>query len=301
MSSDVADLSAWGLDAVGVDSTVVVEGSSERSASRCVAVDQTGSRWILEQIDSVHLSRKQVIAEQLERLSGLEQVHPYLRTTSGSFFHNSRMLRAYVEGVPLPRPGWLDDAWRLDAMTAFLIRLRKLTVDWNGPVFSIAAYARERMDAWRVRYPKLAEKLEPFFQTLEKQFFSIHDQLPMAFCHGDFHPLNMVWGESSIRSVIDWEFCGMKPELYDVALLIGCIGFEDPDNLIHEPVARLVRALRATGSDVSWDNLLELVATIRFGWMSEWIRRRDEEAIEMESVYLDILVGERDYIRDRMF
>jgi homoserine kinase type II len=157
------------------------------------------------------------------------------------------------------------------------------------------------MDAWRARYSALADKLEHSFSSLEREFFPVHEQLPAAFCHGDYHPLNMVWGTDGIRSVIDWEFCGIKPELYDAALLVGCIGFEDPDNLIKEPVIRLVRRLRAAGygADRSWDCFLQLTAAIRFGWMSEWIRRHDREARRMESVYIDILVDQAAYIQQK--
>ena len=168
----------------------------------------------------------------------------------------------------------------------------------GGGFFSIVAYAEGRMTEWRKHYSKLAEKLEPSFGLLQKNFFHAHDRLPRAFCHGDYHPLNMIWGDGEIRSVIDWEFCGIKPELYDVALLLGCIGFEDPDYLIKAPAIQLVQTLRAAGfgSPDSWEYLLDLAAVIRYGWMSEWIRRSDKDARRMEAVYIDILVDQKDYI-----
>jgi homoserine kinase type II len=63
----------------------------------------------------------------------------------------------------------------------------------------------------------------------------------------------------------------------------------------------LIEKLRAAdfGAPVSWDHLLHLMATIRFGWMSEWIRRGDTDALEMECVYIDILVDQQEYIRSR--
>jgi len=33
--------------------------------------------------------------------------------------------------------------------------------------------------------------------------------------------------------------------------------------------------------------------------MSEWIRRSDEEVIEMEVLYIDILVSQKEYIEQR--
>jgi len=296
---DYASLTAaWKIRFDTVDKSVQIEGSPERASKRVVVRDVDGARWVLERIEQDNLPRKQKIAEQLEMLSDMEQIHPYQKTKEDSFFSDRWMLRPFVEGIPLDRKTYLNDSWRMDAMADFLIRLRQQAPVASGPVFSMCDYARDRMAVWRKRYSKLADKLEDSFQTLEKNFFAVHDQLPAAFCHGDYHPLNMVWGDHSIRSIIDWEFCGIKPELYDVALLIGCIGFEDPDNLIKEPVIRLVQNLRSAGygTDRSWECFLQLAAVIRFGWMSEWIRRKDREARQMEVVYIDILVDQKKYI-----
>lgn len=304
MIADAAELlGAWHLDFSGTDAAAGIAGSPERAAARCVVLDRAGSRWVLEQIHPDNRSRKQAVAERLDELAGLPQIHSYRRTPDGSFFAGDCMLRPYVDGMELPRPGWLDDPWRLTDMARFLVQLREKTDGWDGPKFSIAVYAAQRMTAWRMHRSALSVRLEHSFQTLEKTFFPFHDRLPSAFCHGDFHPMNMVWGEADIRSVIDWEFCGMKPELYDAALLTGCVGFEDPDNLIRGPLGGMLKTLRSAGfgSEESWECFLEMVTAIRFGWMSEWLRRGDDEAVEMETVYLDILTDQRDYILERMF
>lgn len=311
-------LRAWGIQFSELDASVLIEGSPERTAARAVVRDSSGNRWILEQITEDNLPRKREIAEQLVALSvaGLEKIHPWQKTRANSFFQTLEksmpaaasgfqglekshwMLRPYVDGIQLDRETYLSELWRMDVMADFLIRLRAYTEEWSGFVFSIADYAEHRMAVWRERYPQLTDKFERSFSKLKQNFFPLHDSLPTAFCHGDYHPLNMVWGEKSIRSVIDWEFCGIKPELYDAALLVGCIGFEDPDNLIKEPVIRLIKTLQegGYGATESWDRFLDLAATIRFGWMSEWIRRKDHDALEMESIYIDILVDQQDYI-----
>jgi homoserine kinase type II len=292
-------LNAWGVVFAETDCRAEIEGSPERAAMRAVVRDTSGRRWILEKITPENLERKKRIAEQLQALSGLSQIHPYCQTTDASFFYDHWMLRPYVDGVPLDRKTYLNDSWRIDAMTQFLIQLRKHSAGQTGARFSIASYAEGRMVAWRKTNPQRADQLEGSLTQLKQRFFPVHDSLPVAFCHGDYHPLNMVWGTGYIRSVIDWEFCGIKPELYDVALLVGCIGFENPDHLIRDPVIRLVRTLRAAGfgTPESWIYFLELAATIRFGWMSEWIRRRDREAQKMEAVYIDILVDQAEYIQ----
>ncbi len=297
-------LEAWGIQFSGLEPSIEIEGSPERTAARTVVLDTAGKRWILEAIDEANVERKQEVAGRLQTLcdSGLPRIHPWRKTGTDSFFQrleNRRwMVRPYVEGVELNRDAYLCDLWRMDAMTDFLIALRTHSAGWEMPFFSIAAYAESRMAAWRVRYPERTEKLERSFSALKQNFFLAHDRLPRAFCHGDYHPLNMVWGEDCIHSVIDWEFCGTKPELYDVALLIGCIGFDDPDNLLNESVIRLMNNLRGAGfgAPESWKHLLDLMAVIRYGWMSEWIRRKETEAVEMETVYIDILVDQKEYI-----
>jgi homoserine kinase type II len=306
-------LTAWGINFNGVDDSAVIEGSPERTAARMVVRDHQGGRWILEKIESDNLSRKQQIAELLESLKDLDEVTPYQKV-GNSFFqclpaqsqvegeNENWMLRPYVEGVELNRDIYLTESWRIDAMSSFLVRLKKRAVQVDG-FFSPAGYAQDRMGVWSSRYPQLASRIRRPFQTLEQSFFPICDTLPRAFCHGDFHPLNFVWGADSIRAVIDWEFCGMKPELYDAALLIGCFGFDDPDNLLGESSLHLLQNLRKSdfGAQESWTWFPDLVATIRFGWMSEWIRRGEEETAEMEAEYLAILTGQRDFIAERWF
>lgn len=302
MDSDYAELlSEWGVEFASQDASAEIEGSPERTAARAVVFDTAGKRWILEKIEPDNLARKQEVAEQLATLSGLTQVHPYQKTAGGSFFSDRHMLRPFIDGVSLNRETYLNDSWRIDAMTDFLIQFRGVSAPLSGPRFSIGSYAENRMKVWRTRHPERTKKLEDSFARLKETFLPMHDQLPVAFCHGDYHPLNIVWGEGAIQSVIDWEFCGTKPELYDAALLLGCIGFEDPDNLLKEPSIRLVQNLRKAnfGAPVSWEHLLGLMATIRWGWMSEWIRRGENDAAEMETLYIQILVDQQDYIQQR--
>lgn len=302
-------LAAWGLEFAGLAESRPIEGSPERVASRTVVFDSANACWIIEKIAAETLARKREIAAQLQQLSdrGLTQVHPYCKTLSGAFLVESDseywMLRPYIEGVPLNRETYLQDEWRVDVLADFLIQFRNESRSLQGSYFSIAAYAEDRCSVWRGRYPRLVQRLMPSFTKLQREFFSVHDQLPRALCHGDYHPLNVVWGRQCIESVIDWEFCGVKPELYDVALLLGCFGFDDPDNLLKAPAVRLLERLRSAdfAANVSWEYVLDLMAAIRFGWMSEWIRRGDQEALEMECLYIDILVDQKEYIQSRWF
>jgi len=108
--------------------------------------------------------------------------------------------------------------------------------------------------------------------------------------------LNIIWSENAIQGVIDWEFSGIKPEIYDAATLIGCLGMEIPDALTGPGVMEFVRKLKAEQvfSETSWRVLVEMTIAIRFGWLSEWLRNHDEEMIELEMVYMHLLMDHAD-------
>ena len=120
----------------------------------------------------------------------------------------------------------------------------------------------------------------------------IHDRLPVSFTHGDYHPLNVIWSENGIKVVIDWEFTGYKPESYDASNLIGCIGIENPQALVGDLVKDFVKSLQEAEafSNQSWGSLLEFILAIRFGWLAEWLRKYDREMIDLEVVYMNLLV-----------
>ena len=77
-------------------------------------------------------------------------------------------------------------------------------------------------------------KLKSCIKFIEYDFLNNYYNIPILFCHGDYHPLNIIWSKNNIRSVIDWEFLGYKSEIYDIANLLGCIGIEEPTSLINK-------------------------------------------------------------------
>ena len=125
-----------------------------------------------------------------------------------------------------------------------------------------------------------------------------HDHLPTALCHGDYHPLNVIWSSGGINAVIDWEFMGCKPEIYDMANLIGCIGIEDPEALAGDLVQAFIGTMRDARvfSDDSWSALFGFVTALRFAWLAEWLRNQDAEMITLECVYMNLLVENADLL-----
>jgi len=84
---------------------------------------------------------------------------------------------------------------------------------------------------------------------------------------------------------------GIKPEIYDAANLVGCIGIENPEGLTGELACDFIAALKDAGliSDINREVFTEFVIAVRFAWLSEWLRHKDREMIELETVYMNLL------------
>ncbi len=300
--------SPWGIRAGRARPDLCAAGSPERVLSRMVIEDVSGGLWIVEEISPASIPLKERRAEILYRLerAGLP-VHPYLRELRGAWVScekgRYRMLRPFVEGVPLERPGYALEAWRGRSMGAFLVSLRRaartLPADLRVPAFSLEAFIRELFRRIRHHDPALRPDLHPVMQRLEGRLFPVLESLPQTFCHGDFHPLNVIWSQDGVRSVIDWEFCGLKTEAFDAALLTGCIGMEHPRSLRGPFVPALLGEIRREGilSPGSLSFLFELVLAVRLLWLSEWLRGRDMEMVRLEVDYLDLLLAEESILR----
>lgn len=103
-----------------------------------------------------------------------------------------------------------------------------------------------------------------------------------------------------MRSVIDWEFCGLKTEAFDAALLMGCIGMEHPQSLKGPFIPALLGEIRREGllSPGGRSALFELVLAVRLLWLSEWLRGRDMEMARLELDYLNLLLVEEPILRE---
>jgi len=300
----VADiLHCWGLKFKSERPDAALAGSPERSLFRTVIEDAGANRFVLEKIDPRMVDRKREIAAAVEYLAGqgLEGVHPWLRNRDGDFITKAAggfwQVSPFIEGVVLQRPEYTFDAWRGRALARFLIGMKGKSEGISrgspGRPFSIAAFACELMEKLNRHDPAIACAVGPAFLHLKEYFFPAHERLPIAFCHGDVHPLNVIWGDGEIRGVIDWEFSGTKPEIYDAALVVGCIGMEDPESLAGPLVKVFIEELQAarcfgaSGLDV----LPEFVLVLRFAWLSDWLRKKDDEMVGMEMDYIRLLLA----------
>jgi len=300
---------ALGLAVSSIRRDIDISGSPQRSEFRCVVECADQARYVMENIHPRMVDKKHAIINRLDFVAGqgLSGVYPYIRAANGEPIIQSdgRFWQAspYIPGVRLSRPGFECDSWRGEAMAEFCVSLHQKSCNipekLRNKNFSIVEYIRALMAPIKRQQPELHEKIRPAADFIETRLAPVHDPLPAAFCHGDYHPLNMIWSENGIRAVIDWEFSGIKPEIYDVATLIGCMGMETPDALAGPLVMAFIRDLKTSGilAQQSWASLPAFVIAIRFGWLSEWLRNRDAEMIELETVYMKLLMTHADDLK----
>ena len=298
-------LRCWGIGLGRVREDIPIVGSPDRCEFRTVVEDEDQNLFVLENIGAGSAAHKQKIARTLAFLAekGLSRVRPYLPVGNDEYlaFKGGAywQLSPYVEGVPLPRPEYAFEGWRGPVLADFLTdlwgRARDLPLFENSPPFSIVTFIRDFTRTVERREPLLYLRIRPALVFLEQGFMEAHDGLPVRFCHGDYHPLNVIWSEAGLRAVIDWEFLGPKPELYDAAMMIGCLGMEDPRSLTGGLVFEFIGRLKASGlaSKAGWTHLFDLVLALRFAWLADWLKRSDAEMIELEAVYIGLLLENR--------
>jgi len=299
----------WHLTILHVRRDLQIAGSPDRCELRLVVECDSGRLYVLESLFESDAGHKLEIITSLNFLSGkgLKAVLPYLCSESGEYIVNSGnrlwQLSPFVRGIPLVRPEYVWDGWRGEAMADFLTRQNALSggIPYLNslPVFSITDYIQKLIMQIQTHAPDVLTGIGPVLRFIEERFMKAHGRLPLAFCHGDFHPLNVIWSLDGIHAVIDWEFLGIKPEIYDAANLIGCIGIEDPRALLGDLVRRFILGLKQSRwiSSASWDVLIEFVIAIRFAWLSEWLRHEDREMITLETDYMNLLVDNADMLK----
>ena len=283
----------WGINAKKIRNDIVVEGSPQRSLKRDVYEDKQGDFYVLESISNIE--KKTKIAENVQYIheKGLA-VNPYLRlrTKERGFIlskgQRNYQVSKYIEGIKLQRPDYLKERWRGEAMADFLIQLRKI------------------QPPNKIKGPQLKEYIEKIAKEMNLEEFSFYlreffaTELDKCFCHGDFHPLNIIWGENKINSVIDWEFSGLNYRAYDICNLLGCVGSEGPWFFDSEFVKGLLNRLSPTYlTKNEFDEIPYLMLAIRFGWLSEWVRNQDEEMIELEIAYMSFIKENRSFLLNK--
>ena len=281
---------------------IAIPGSPERCLFRRVIEDADGQLFVLEQLSPGQSPRREAIARLLSDLSehGLSGLAPYLRVpATGAFvlqdWGRHWQLSPFILGVELPRPGYLGDAPLGDSLGAWLMAFRRAADSFSltsGPPtglreLSLPDYIADLLAQLSHVRPDVHARASLSLPALGGFLEACHE-LPRVLSHGDIHPLNVIWEAHGLRAVIDWEFAGMLPAVYDLANCLGCLAIEG-DGGLDTPFARaLLSRVRDEGflpiDQVRW--LPPAILATRFGWLSEWLRRGDEEMICMELDYM---------------
>ena len=299
----------WQVRLKKIHHNIPVQGSPERSVFRVVLDDNNGKYFVLEQIPVKSLEHKGQIAATLDFLAknNLSRIQPYLACQEGSrvikYKNNFWQMIPFVWGVTLDREKYMYEKWRGSAFADFLIELRRKSQNLPffdpSKAFSLKDYVYKLIREINLYNKDIKDEIKDIAGFLEKYFMPMYEKLPVAFCHGDYHPLNIIWSADDIKCVIDWEFSGYKSEIYDTANLIGCVGVEDPQSLTGDLIKRFIADMKETGiiSKTSWKYLVEFIIALRFAWLSEWLRRRDTEMISMELDYMRLLIENKSSVQ----
>ncbi len=300
-----AVLGLLGIDFSKARPDLPLAGSPERSLDRLAAESTDGRLWIVERHDPAAAPRKQEIARAAALIAArLPEMRTWLAFAPDRYIAErgggAWQVSPFVPGVALDRPAYAFEGWRGQALADLLIRFHAasagLVMPEDGPAFSLAAFIHDLFGKLSDRRRPLFERLYPALLHLERRLFPALGLLPVRFSHGDFHPLNVIWAKDGIAGLIDLEFCGPRPETYDAALLLGCLGMEEPKALVGDLVKTLVARLRAGAgySAAGWELVPDLVLALRFAWLSDWLRRDDREMIDLEAVFIGLLLANRE-------
>jgi homoserine kinase type II len=270
-----------------------------------VAEGADGALFLLERIDEATAGRKREMARLMRALAekSLPVAAP-LEWKAGETLASEGghlwQLTPFVQGVPLERPGYTKDGWRGTALADFLVAMRAASKNLDpalqGDTFDLPAYIDSLTHTLENREPKIAEALAEATDYLKRRLYPHWSSLPVALAHGDVHGINILWSANGIASVIDWEFFGRKPLLYDVANMAGCCGMESPDALLEGLTPTLIQPLKQTdfADATSWNLLPETIMALRYAWLSEWLRKDDAEMINLELSYIYLLMDNRE-------
>jgi len=292
-------LEYWGLTPGRLLRDIELAGSPQRCRKRVVVQDAAGGLWILEQLLPGQAGRRARIARALEALAPEFPLAPaYRRTLKGEGVLASQgrswQLAPFVQHEELPRPAYLHEAGMGASLGDCLAQLRRaaalVPAEASGPLFDLPGYIRELLHTLRERRPDVAYRAEAAAAALAP-LEAAWDTLPRAFCHGDCHPLNALWSHGRVVALIDWEFCGPRPRLYDLATCLGCVGVEDPAALGGRFARGLLEGSGEPGDEEAGELLPELVLALRFGWLSEWLRNDDEPMVTLELDYMELLAS----------
>ena len=291
------------------DASSIPAGSPERVLRRFVLESESSpDKYVFEGSDMHRKGHRECQAKTLETLHerNCRHIIPWLRTKNNEIGIDADgyfwQCRKYLPGKELDRTTYANEAWRGVALADFLADLRRSSdsLEAHHHPFYLADYIHSLMHLIEERKPSLHQDLLPIVQVLQPLLLR-EKEMRLCFCHGDFHPLNVLWDDHGITGVIDWEFAGPKPALYDAANMTGCIGMDNPEFLTGPMVLHFLQKLQMDGtlSPAEISQLPGYMAALRFGWMREWCWRNEKEMMIQELDYIWLLLDNQDLLAKR--
>lgn len=299
----------WGYDLKQFRPDLAIAGSPARARRRDVLEDASGHIFVIEQLPH---SKRQLRLRQSAALRSIAgqfgdiKITQWLKTRAGEDGYTDKegffwQLRPWLPAQPLDRENYAADSWRGECAADFAGKLSRCKPLWEGAPFLLGTYIRELIPHFQQRMPALMRDIQPILEELRPFTDECEPAIPPAFCHGDYHPGNILWGDKKINGVIDWEFLGMKYPAYDLANMLGCLGMDQPENLYGPMAAAMVENLRRDGcfSEDVWKSLPDAIAALRFAWLREWVAAKDTPMICQELNFIWLVLDNRALLKHK--
>jgi len=283
-------------------SSFEIYGAPSRSADRVVVTDKNNEKFIVEKHHFWNMDKKLKIAENISFLhsNGFEECSPYIDSVQGmpviELENRCWMVQKFIHHDILQRPNYLDDGLKGANAALSLIRMcdvsNNIKMNDTDSGFSLWEHTAKTVENIMHIHPEILSKIPHVIDIVEHCFKDLIEQMPIAFCHGDYHPLNILWIGDNVEKVIDWEFSGYRPELTDVANIIGCAGFEKENGFSRDFVKKFLEVIENSHCFKRYDfkEIIVFVIGFRFsGWLNEWIKDKDGAMVQRETEYLNFL------------
>ena len=296
-------VSFWDIAFAALGDRNLITGSPNRSERRFIFHDTAGCSYIAEGCSpgkKTFQIRQNTLLEFFVA-NHLPAIHPFYRTRSGEhgvmFNDLFWQIRPYIPAENIPRATLGEHANYGILWGDFLLQMKKV-IDkspdlpaMHNPPFYMANQLPKLLKFAEAKMPSITGHIREF-ERLLAPFFKWERKAESMFAHGDFHPGNILMGQGMIRVVIDWEFAGAKFPGYDMALLIGCLAMDHPDNLFSPAVCALRNTLYANRylPDDTWERLPQMIAATRLGWLGEWLTLEDKALVAQELELISILL-----------
>ena len=297
-------LSFWQLSFESAGNDSLITGSPNRTEKRFLFKDDKGDSYIAEGYDLTKAEAQKRQNQILEYLAGnhLDAVYPFLRTADGAhgvIYHGLFwQIRPYIPAENIYSREEICAKEEYGILWGdFLLQMKEKIQHASGRLampnarFSVSGFFPELMKHAERKMPSITEQLREM-ELKFAPFFKWERKMDLMFAHGDFHPGNILTEKGKIKVVIDWEFARMKFPGYDMALLVGCLAMDDPENLSSPAVKTFLKHLYCNDflTGEVWENLSFLIAATRLGWLGEWLTLEDETLIAQEMQLLSMLL-----------